>query len=94
MSEMTLNQEQLKEILKTAIVELIRDNHEEISEFLAEIIEDMAMERAIAEGETTPLVSREAIFQLLGPKGWGTSKNCLIANEQKLKALLYRSYSQ
>jgi hypothetical protein len=27
MSEMTLNQEQLKEILKTAIVELIRDNH-------------------------------------------------------------------
>jgi hypothetical protein len=24
----------------------------------------------------------------------GTSKNCLIANEQKLKVLLYRSYSQ
>jgi dsDNA-binding SOS-regulon protein len=69
MSEMTFNQEQLKEILKTAIVELIRDNHEEISEFLAEIIEDMAMERAIAEGETTPLVSREAIFQLLEPNG-------------------------
>ncbi|MBF2002684.1 MAG: hypothetical protein IGS38_18410 [Synechococcales cyanobacterium M58_A2018_015] len=69
MSEMTLNQEQLKEILKTAIVELIRDNREEISEFLAEIIEDVAMERAIAEGETTPLVSREAIFRLLEPKG-------------------------
>lgn len=69
MSEMTLNQEQLKEILKTAIVELIRDNREEISEFLAEIIEDVAMERAIAEGETTPLVNREAIFQLLEPKG-------------------------
>ncbi len=48
MSKMTFNQEQLKEILKTAIVELIRENHEEISEFLAEIIEDMAMERAIA----------------------------------------------
>jgi len=69
MSEMTLNQEQLKEILKTAIVELIRDNHEEISEFLAEIIEDMAMERAIAEGKTTSLISREAIFQLLEPNG-------------------------
>jgi hypothetical protein len=69
MSEMTFNQEQLKKILKTAIVELIRDNHEEISEFLAEIIEDMAMERAIAEGETTPLVSRKAIFQLLEPTG-------------------------
>jgi hypothetical protein len=28
------------------------------------------------------------------PLQMGTSKNCLIANEQKLKALLYRSYSQ
>ncbi|WP_174707972.1 hypothetical protein [Nostoc sp. TCL240-02] len=52
MSEITLNPEQLKEILKSAIVELIRDNREEVSEFLAEIIEDIAMERAIAEGET------------------------------------------
>jgi len=68
MSEITLNPEQIKEILKSAIVELIRDNREEVSEFLAEIIEDVAMERAIAEGETTELVSRESIFQLLEPK--------------------------
>ncbi|MGJ5676171.1 MAG: hypothetical protein ACR9NN_21610 [Nostochopsis sp.] len=53
MSEITLNSEQLKEILKSVIVELIRDNREEVSEFLAEILEDIAMERAIAEGETT-----------------------------------------
>ncbi|MBE9116594.1 hypothetical protein IQ249_11850 [Lusitaniella coriacea LEGE 07157] len=68
MSEITLNPEQLKEILKSAIIELIRDNHEEVSGFLAEILEDIAMERAIAEGETTELVSRESIFQLLEPK--------------------------
>ena len=68
MSEITLNPEQLKEILKSAIVELIRDNRKEVSEFLAEIIEDVAMEEAIAEGETTELVSRESIFQLLEPK--------------------------
>ncbi|WP_222838785.1 hypothetical protein [Nostoc cycadae] len=35
---------------------------------LAEIIEDIGMERAIAEGETTELVSRDSIFQLLEPK--------------------------
>lgn len=52
MSEITLNSDQLKEILKSAIIELIRDNRKEVSEFLAEIIEDMAMEQAIAEGET------------------------------------------
>lgn len=68
MTEITLNSEQLKEILKNAIVELIRENRAEVSEFLAEIIEDIAMERAIAEGETTELVSRESIFQLLEPK--------------------------
>ncbi|MBW4583180.1 MAG: hypothetical protein KME42_26730 [Tildeniella nuda ZEHNDER 1965/U140] len=65
MSEMTLDPEQLKEILKSAIVELLRDNREEFSELLAEVIEDMAMERAIIEGENTELVSREAIFKLL-----------------------------
>jgi dsDNA-binding SOS-regulon protein len=68
MSEVTLNPDQLKEILKSAIIELLRDNREEVSEFLAEIIEDVAMERAIVEGETTELVSRESIFQLLEPK--------------------------
>ncbi|MDZ7955031.1 hypothetical protein [Nostoc sp. DedQUE09] len=51
--------------MKSAIIELIRDNQKEVSEFLAEIIEDVAMEQAIAEGKTTELVRRESIFQLL-----------------------------
>lgn len=68
MSEIALNPDQLKEILKSVIIELIRDNREEVSEFLAEIIEDIAMEQAIAEGETTELTSRDSIFQLLEPK--------------------------
>ncbi|MBD2306649.1 hypothetical protein H6G17_14145 [Chroococcidiopsis sp. FACHB-1243] len=68
MSEITLNPEQLKEILKSAIIKLLRENRAEVSDFLAEIIEDVAMERAIAEGETTELVSRESIFKLLEPK--------------------------
>jgi hypothetical protein len=68
MSEITLNTEQLKEILKSAIVELLRENREEVSDLLVEIIEDVAIERAIAEGEKTELISRESIFQLLGPK--------------------------
>ncbi|MBW4517758.1 MAG: hypothetical protein KME11_21345 [Timaviella obliquedivisa GSE-PSE-MK23-08B] len=68
MSEITLNPDQLKEILKSAIVELLRENQKEVSDFLAEIIEDVGMERAIAEGATTEIVSRESIFQLLEPK--------------------------
>lgn len=68
MSEITLNPTELKEILKSAIVELLRDNREEFSELLADVMEDIGMERAIAEGETTEIVSREAIFKLLEPK--------------------------
>jgi hypothetical protein len=68
MSEPTFNPDQLKEILKTAIVEVLKDNREEFSELLADVIEDIAMERAIAEGENTEIVSREAIFQLLESK--------------------------
>ena len=65
MSEITLNPDQLKEIFKNAIVELLSENREEVSDFLSEIIEDIAMERAIMEGENTELVSRDSIFQLL-----------------------------
>ncbi|MGG6270377.1 hypothetical protein ACQ4M3_35555 [Leptolyngbya sp. AN03gr2] len=66
MSEMRLDSNQLKAVLKSAIVELLQENRQEISDLLAEIIEDIAMERAIKESETTKPVSREAIFRLLG----------------------------
>lgn len=68
MSEMSLDSDQLKAVLKSAIVELLQENRQEISDLLAEIIEDIAMERAIAEGKTTEPISRAAIFRLLEPK--------------------------
>ncbi len=67
MAEITLNSEQVKEGLKSALLEVLRENKDELEELFAEIIEDMAMERAIAEGETTELVSRETIFKILEP---------------------------
>jgi hypothetical protein len=63
-----LESEQLKEIFKSAIVELLRENHADVSALISEIIEDMAMEKAIADGENTELVSRESIFRLLERK--------------------------
>jgi hypothetical protein len=59
---------ELKEIFKSAIVELLRENREEVSALLSEVIEDIAMETAIAEGENTEKVSRESIFNLLESK--------------------------
>jgi hypothetical protein len=63
-----LESEQLKEIFKSAIVELLRENSSEVSALLSEIIEDIAMEKAISEGEHTEIVSRESIFSLLERK--------------------------
>ncbi|NDJ16187.1 hypothetical protein [Myxacorys almedinensis] len=68
MADITLDPDQLKTALKSAIMELLQDNKAEFSELIAEVIEDIAMERAIAEGTTTELVSRDTIFQLLEPK--------------------------
>ena len=67
MTEITLNSDQFKEVLKVTILELFQENKEEFSKLLSEIIEDIAMERAIQEGEETEAVSREAIFKILEP---------------------------
>ncbi|HBL11469.1 MAG TPA: hypothetical protein DD379_08695 [Cyanobacteria bacterium UBA11162] len=65
MTEMILKSDELKEVLKATIIELFQENREEFSKLLSEIIEDIAMERAIQEGEETESVSRETIFRIL-----------------------------
>jgi hypothetical protein len=68
MTEINLDEIKLKELLKTAIVEVLQEQKEVFSDLLAEIIEDIALEKAIKEGEKTELVSREAIFKILETK--------------------------
>ena len=68
MAEINLDEIKLKELLKTAIVEVLQEQKEVFSDLLAEIIEDIALEKAIKEGEKTELVSREAIFKILETK--------------------------
>lgn len=65
MSEITINSEQFKKVIKATILELFQENREEFSKVLSDIIEDIAMERAIQEGEETETVSRNAIFKIL-----------------------------
>jgi hypothetical protein len=65
MSEITLDETKLKELLKAAIFELLKEQKEVFSEILTEALEDIGMENAIKEGENTETVSREQIFQIL-----------------------------
>ena len=65
MSEITLDETKLKELLKAAIFELLKEQKEVFSEILTEALEDIGMENAIKEGENTETVNREQIFKIL-----------------------------
>ncbi len=65
MKEVNLDEDKLKEIFKTAILELIQEQKEVFSEIFTEIIEDIALANAIKEDENTETVSRETIFKIL-----------------------------
>ncbi|MEH2464505.1 hypothetical protein [Nostoc sp.] len=69
MTEFNLNEEKIKQLFKTALTEVIQEQKEVFADLLAEIIEDIALEKAIKEGEDTETVSREVIFQILANKG-------------------------
>ncbi len=65
MTEITLDETKIKELIKTAIFELMQEKKEVFSELFAEAIEDIGMENAIKEGENTEVVSYEEILKIL-----------------------------
>jgi hypothetical protein len=68
MSETTLNTNELKELLKIAIVEILQEQKEIFTDIVTEAMEDIALVKAIEAGENTEIVSREAIFNILSQK--------------------------
>jgi hypothetical protein len=65
MARASIDEDQLKEVLKKAIVEVLEERRDLFSDLIAEVIEDLALVRAIREGEATESVSRAEIFQVL-----------------------------
>jgi hypothetical protein len=68
MTNISVETNQLKQTLKEVILELISENKEEFSSLITEIIEDIALSKAIEEGEKTELVDRQSIFRILAQK--------------------------
>lgn len=63
---MTATEERrLKVLLKDAVTEVLEERQDILRAALQESLEDMAMLKAIQEGEKSPLVSRKKIFQRL-----------------------------
>ena len=66
--EPAINQEQLKNVIKTALVEVLEERKDLLYDAIEDAIEDVAFARAIEEGESTEFVEREEIFKLLEGK--------------------------
>ena len=65
MSEMSLDEGRIKELLKEAVLEVLEERRDLIYDALAEAMEDFALAKAIQEGESSESVTRKQVFQTL-----------------------------
>jgi hypothetical protein len=55
--------DRLKDAMKAALVEVLEERADVVRDILAEALEDVALGRAIQEGERSDLISREEVFR-------------------------------
>lgn len=65
MPDLQSSDERIKDLFKVAIVEVLEERRDLVRDLLEEALEDIALARAIEEGEETPRVSREEVFNAL-----------------------------
>ena len=62
---LTMEDQQLKDMLKQAILELMEERQELFQQILTEVLEETNMVSAIQEGLKSEDISRDDIFQIL-----------------------------
>ena len=65
MTEISLDEGRIKELMKQAMLEVLKERRDLIYDVFAEVIEDLALVNAIKEGESTESVTREEVFKTL-----------------------------
>ena len=65
MATQLTDDERLKEVVKSAIVEVLEERKDLVREVIEEPLEDAALARAIEEGDRTVMVNREEILRTL-----------------------------
>ena len=66
--ETLIDDRKIKVIFKQAIIEVIEEKKEVVHDLLVEAMEDIAMVRAIQDGENSGQANRDDIFQILKGK--------------------------
>jgi hypothetical protein len=65
MSIAAVDEAKLKDVVKTAVLEVFEERQDWLADLLSEALLDIGLGYAIQEGEQTPTVSREEVFQVL-----------------------------
>ena len=65
MSDLSLNEIQIKSLMKAAILEIFQERRDLFQNLIAEALEDIALVKAIDEGKDSPIVDRDTIFSIL-----------------------------
>jgi len=65
MSSITIDDGKLKLLLKQALIEALEERAELIRDLLSEAVEDIALAKAIKEGEGSPSIRKDEVFEAL-----------------------------
>ena len=65
MNVTTIDEARLKDVIKTAVLEVFEERKDWLADLLGETLLDVGLGYAIQEGEQTPTVSREQVFTAL-----------------------------
>ena len=61
----TFDEEKLKDLLKLALVEALKENRDLVQDIVEEAMEDFALARAIEQGLGSESVPRDQVFAIL-----------------------------
>ena len=64
--EALIDDKKIKNLFKQAIIEAIEEKKDIVQDLFMEVMEDIALVRAIEEGETSGNVARSEVFNVLG----------------------------
>jgi hypothetical protein len=65
MVTISVEEQNFKDMLKQALLELFEERHDLFRDLMAETLEDAGLSAAIQEGMATPNVSRNEVFGIL-----------------------------
>ena len=65
MAHLTVEEERVKDLLKQAILEVFQEREDLFYDLFAGVIEDLALVRAIKEGEASEMISKAKVLQAL-----------------------------